>query len=65
MNKLENLFLVAHVVELVLRTLAGGKFPGFSMLAAPFLEAALWPIASVMLLAPQRRAPNPDENRPL
>lgn len=59
------LFLVAHMVELVLRMLAGGKFPGFSMLAAPFLEAALWPIASVLLLAPQRRAPDPDANRPL
>jgi rod shape-determining protein MreD len=59
------LFLAAQVVELVLRMLAGGKFPGISMLAAPFLEAALWPIASVMLLAPQRRAPDPDANRPL
>jgi len=29
------------------------------------LEAALWPVASVVLLAPQRRAPDPDENRPL
>lgn len=59
------LFLVAHAVELVLRLLAGGKFPGFSMLVAPFLEAALWPVASVILLAPQRRAPDPDANRPL
>lgn len=59
------LFVVAHAVELVLRMLAGGRFPGFSMLAAPLLEAALWPVASVMLLAPQRRAPDPDENRPL
>jgi len=25
----------------------------------------LWPLASVLLLAPQRRAPNPDDNRPL
>jgi len=25
----------------------------------------LWPVASVLLLMPQRRAPNPDENRPL
>ncbi|MEY2810861.1 MAG: hypothetical protein RLZ66_2372, partial [Pseudomonadota bacterium] len=25
----------------------------------------LWPVVSVLLLAPQRRAPNPDENRPL
>ena len=59
------LFFAAHLVELLLRLAAGGKFPGISLLIAPLLEAALWPLASVLLLAPQRRAPNPDENRPL
>ena len=59
------LFVAAHGVELVLRMLAGGAFPGLWMLMAPLLESALWPVASVMLLAPQRRAPNPDANRPL
>jgi rod shape-determining protein MreD len=33
-------------------------------LAAP-LEALLWPLAMLVLLAPQRRAPDPDQNRPL
>jgi len=28
-------------------------------------EALLWPVVVVLLLAPQRRAPDPDENRPL
>jgi rod shape-determining protein MreD len=32
---------------------------------APLIEAALWPVASIVLLAPQRRAPDPDANRPL
>jgi len=32
---------------------------------APVLEALAWPLVSVLLLAPQRRAPDPDENRPL
>lgn len=59
------LFVAAHAVALVLRMLAGGVFPGVSMLLAPLLEAALWPVASVLLLAPQRRAPDPDANRPL
>ena len=35
------------------------------VLLAPLLEAALWPIVGALLLAPQRRAPNPDANRPL
>jgi rod shape-determining protein MreD len=59
------LFVAAHGVELVLRMMAGGAFPGLWMLMAPLLESALWPVVSVMLLAPQRRAPNPDANRPL
>lgn len=59
------LFAAAHAVELTLRMLTGGSFPGIWMLLAPVLEAVLWPIASYLLIAPQMRAPNPDENRPL
>jgi rod shape-determining protein MreD len=59
------LFAAAHVIELVIRLVAGGSFPGVSVLLAPVMEALLWPVASVVLLAPQRRAPDPDENRPL
>ena len=59
------LFLAAHAIELAVRMLAGGVFPGFSVLLAPLIEAVLWPVVSVLLLAPQRRAPDPDANRPL
>jgi rod shape-determining protein MreD len=59
------LFAAAHVLELLVRLAAGGSFPGVSYLLAPVIEAALWPVVSVLLLAPQRRAPNPDDNRPL
>jgi rod shape-determining protein MreD len=59
------LFVAAHGLELLLRVFGGGAFPGWSLLLSPLLEAALWPVASVMLLAPQRRAPDPDANRPL
>lgn len=59
------LFLVAHGLELVLRLLAGGAFAGWTLLLAPVIEAMLWPVASIILLAPQRRAPDPDANRPL
>jgi rod shape-determining protein MreD len=34
-------------------------------LLAPVFAAALWPLVSVLLLVPQRRAPNPDDNRPI
>jgi rod shape-determining protein MreD len=59
------LFAAAHAIELAIRMLAGGVFPGPLFLLAPVLEATLWPVVSVLLLAPQRRAPDPDENRPL
>ena len=59
------LFAVAHAVELGARMVAGGTFPGLGALIAPFLEAALWPLASVLLLMPQRRAPDRDAHRPL
>jgi rod shape-determining protein MreD len=59
------LFFAAHTVELVVRLIGGGIFPGWGLLLAPLFEAVLWPVASVILLAPQRRAPDPDANRPL
>ena len=59
------LFAAAHAIELAIRMVAGGAWPGPLFLLAPVLEAALWPVASVLLLLPQRRAPDPDENRPL
>jgi rod shape-determining protein MreD len=59
------LFAAAHAIELAIRMIAGGIFPGWNFVLAPLLESALWPVVSVILLAPQRRAPDPDENRPL
>jgi rod shape-determining protein MreD len=59
------LFAAAHAISLVIRLVAGANFPGWDIVLAPVFEALLWPVASVLLLAPQRRAPDPDENRPL
>ncbi|RZJ08369.1 MAG: rod shape-determining protein MreD [Haliea sp.] len=59
------LFALAHGVELAIRMAGGGIFPGWSILLAPVIEALLWPVVSVILLVPQRRAPDRDENRPL
>jgi rod shape-determining protein MreD len=59
------LFFAAHGVSLLVRLAAGDMFPGWWLLLAPALESLLWPVATVLLLAPQRRAPDPDQNRPL
>ena len=59
------LFALAHAVELVIRLIGGGIFPGWILLVATAAEALLWPLVSILLLVPQRRAPDRDENRPL
>ncbi len=59
------LFVVAHAIALSVRLLAGAGFPGWWLLLAPLIESLLWPVVSVLLLAPQRRTPDPDAHRPL
>ncbi len=59
------MLFAAKAVSLGVRMAAGGMFPGWSIALGPVVEAALWPLASLLLLAPQRRAPDPDQNRPL
>jgi rod shape-determining protein MreD len=59
------LFLIANALQWLARDLAGHDWAGWGTLLAPTLEAALWPLATALLLAPQRRPYDVDENRPL
>ena len=59
------LFVVSAVVSLLVRLIAGDSFPGWTLVLSPIIQALLWPVVSGLLLAPQRRAPDPDKNRPL
>lgn len=59
------LFLVAQLVMLLVRMVSGGMFPGWTLWLAPLFQALLWPVATLLLQAPQRRPPDPDQNRPL
>ncbi|MGH6645740.1 rod shape-determining protein MreD [Aquabacterium sp.] len=59
------LFIAAHMVSLLVRLIAGAGFPGWTLMVSPLLESALWPVVTFLLLAPQRRAPDRDKNRPL
>ena len=59
------LFVLAHLVAWVLRLLAGGAAPGWDLVLSPVLQSLLWPLVSLLLFAPQHRAPNPDATRPL
>ena len=58
-------FMAAQLLELSVRIAAGGLFPGWAFLLPPLLQALMWPLMTVLLLAPQRRAPDPDKHRPL
>jgi rod shape-determining protein MreD len=43
----------------------GGDWPGWLYFAESGIGAALWPVVSFILLAPQRRPTERDETRPL
>ncbi len=59
------LFVVAALVEWLTRLVAHDVWPAWSQLAGPLLQAALWPLVGALLLAPQRRAFDRDDIRPL
>lgn len=59
------LFALATGVALAVRLAVGGMFPGWGIVMAPVFDALLWPLAHALLLAPQRRPPDPDKTRPL
>jgi len=59
------LLLFMQAVQLVIRMLVSGKFPGWMYFLESLVAAALWPVVSAILLAPQRRAINRDDTRPI
>lgn len=60
------IFYVCTLATLGVRVFFGGFFPGWSAtLIAPALSALLWPVATWVLLAPQRRPIDIDNTRPL
>ena len=58
-------FLLAEATGWTIRLTTGDDFPGWSLLLSPAMETLMWPVANFILLAPQRRAHNPDANRPI
>jgi rod shape-determining protein MreD len=59
------LLLAAQIASLVIRLWVGGAFPGWLYFVESFVGAAFWPIVTWLLLAPQLRAVDRDETRPL
>ncbi len=59
------LFMLAQLIVMVVRVAAGAPMPGPGLFLQWVSTTLLWPIADLLLLAPQRRAARRDENRPL
>ena len=49
------LLVVAQAVGILVRLAAGNDFPGWAIIIGPLAGALLWPLASWLLLLPQRR----------
>ena len=59
------LFVAAALVEWLTRLVVQDAWPSWSQLPGPLLQATLWPLVGTLLLAPQRRAFERDDIRPL
>jgi rod shape-determining protein MreD len=59
------LLLGSEALMLAVRMVAGAAFPGLAYFAGSLIAAALWPVATFLLLLPQRRPESVDENRPI
>jgi rod shape-determining protein MreD len=59
------LFLFAQAIQAVIRLMVSGQFTGWLNFIDSAVAMALWPVISVLLLAPQRRAVDKDHTRPI
>ena len=59
------LLLITQAVQLLIRLWVTGHYPGASYFLASLVSVALWPILTWLLLAPQRRAVDRDDTRPI
>jgi rod shape-determining protein MreD len=61
------LFVFVHAIQIIVRlTVApGSQFPGWLYFLSSLVTALLWPVATWLLLAPQRRAIDKDDTRPI
>lgn len=59
------LLVTSQLASLVIRLWVGGAFPGWTYFVESLVGAALWPLVTFVLLAPQRRPLDSDDTRPL
>lgn len=59
------LLLLTQTAQLVIQYFVNGRLPGWYFYLGSFVAAALWPVVTWLFLAPQRRAVDKDEDRPI
>jgi rod shape-determining protein MreD len=59
------LFMLAQFIVVLVRVATGAPMPNAGLFLQWVSTMLLWPIADLLLLAPQRRAAERDDNRPL
>lgn len=59
------LLLMTQAIQVVVRLFVANKFPGWLHFLESAVAIALWPIVTWLLLAPQRRAVDRDDTRPI
>lgn len=59
------LMLLTQTSQLLVQYIVNGRTPGWLYFLESIVAAALWPVLSWLMLVPQRRAVNRDENRPI
>jgi rod shape-determining protein MreD len=59
------LLAAAQAVILLIRLAVGGHYPGLLYFSSSLTTVLLWPIVTLLYLAPQRRPAEKDENRPI
>ncbi len=57
------LLVASQLLMLLVRMAAGGAYPGLLYFVGPVVAAALWPVATYLLLLPQRRPRETNEPR--
>lgn len=55
----------SQLIQLVMRMLAGGEFPGWGYLIGPLIATVIWVPITFLLLLPQYQPVERDDNRPL
>ena len=59
------LFFLMQASQIIIQFLINGKIPSLIFFSKSFISILIWPIVCWVLLAPQRRAVDRDETRPI